>query len=139
MARRGPKPRRPATIPLVQEWAAPAHLSDAARAEFDRIVELLRQRGTIDRTDVTLVVRRAEACEIAETAYRQLTTDGAFVESDRGNLSAHPAVKVHTQAVAEIVRIDSELELSPAAVKTAAAGATGGYSQFTRYLGGKSS
>ena len=137
MAKRGPKPKLKTFVPILQTWEAPAHLPPAARAEFDRIADLLRQRGTIDRTDVTLVIRRAELCELAEASFKQIAADGAFLESDRGNLGAHPAVKVHAAAVAGIVKIDSELELTPALTKPVAGAAnTSGYGAWAKHLGG---
>ncbi len=135
MAKRGPKVKLKTIVPLTQTWAPPAHLSPAARAEFSRVAELLRQRGSLERTDVNLVIRRAELCDLAETAYRQLQADGAFVESDRGNLAAHPAVKVHAGAVAGIVRIDAELELTPASARPAPAGSGGAYGDWHALLG----
>ena len=118
MATRGPKPRKQTTIPLVQEWVAPVHLGDIARREFDRIVELLKLRGTLSQTDATLVVRRAELCETAEAAYRQLLADGVVIQSDRQNLSCHPAVKILVSATTLIKAIDSELALTPSSAKT---------------------
>src|SRR5262245_61161821 len=97
MGKRGPKTRHPGTVSLTQDWSVPSHLKRVARAEFQHTVDLLRQRGTLDKTDKTLVVRRAELCEIAMNAYHESRSE-PFTTSDRGNLSPHPGLKIHNQA-----------------------------------------
>lgn len=58
MAKRGVKPRLKSIISLDQDWTPPAHLSELARAEFEHVADLLRQRGTLEQTDSRLVLRR---------------------------------------------------------------------------------
>lgn len=138
MSKRGPKTPVKATIPLRQSWDAPAHLGPIARAEFDRVADLLRQRGTLDRTDSELVVRRAELVEVAVTAYQRRRKDGDYVESDRGNLAPHPAIRAHVSACGMIRLIDIELGLTPTRSKAAGgqAGQDGGYGRWAKHLGG---
>jgi P27 family predicted phage terminase small subunit len=141
MGKRGPKTRNPISIPLTQDWSIPSHLKRVARAEFLHTVDLLRQRGTIAKTDVTLVVRRAELCEIALKAYNESRSE-PFTTSDRDNLSPHPGLKVHHSASLAIKAIDVELGLTPASSSTPAArqaAASGGYSHWQQYLGSKRS
>ncbi len=138
MARRGPKPRLKAVLPLAQDWTAPPYLGKVARAEFDRVVALLREKNTLERTDSRLVVRRAEVAELAEASYRQWSAGELFLESDRGNLSPHPAIKTHLSATALLQRLDAELGLTPASAKVSAApqGTPAGYGAWGRLLGG---
>ncbi|MGP0069674.1 MAG: phage terminase small subunit P27 family [Isosphaeraceae bacterium] len=124
----------------MQSWDAPPHLSEFAKAEFVRTVDLLTTRGMLEQADREIVVRRAEMCDVARTCYQQIERDGLFVTSDRGNVSSHPATKLHATATAEIRAIDTALKLTPASVKGGSKeSATGsGYSQWNRYLGGTS-
>jgi len=138
MARRGPKPRRTATIPLIQEWKRPSHLGAVARREFDRIVDLLRQRGALDQTDATLVVRRAELCELAEALYGQLRKDGPVIETDRKNLVPHPAARLLVSTVGQIKSIDEALGLTPSsAMVSAGQKPSDPYAQWRVHLGGR--
>ena len=65
-------------------------LSAPARAAFNHCMDLLRQRGTLETTDVELVVAYGQTIEIRDVSYQQLQKDGVVIESDRQNLSAHP-------------------------------------------------
>jgi P27 family predicted phage terminase small subunit len=93
-------------------------LKGVAKTEFERSVELLGQRGMLDRTDKTLVVRRAELCQIAEDAFRSVQAGELVTESDRGNPVVNPAIKVHLQASTAIHRIDAELGLTPSSARS---------------------
>jgi P27 family predicted phage terminase small subunit len=117
-SQRGPKPRVLKTVALSQSWeAAGRGLSSAARTAFNHAVDLLRQRGSLDATDVELVVAYAQTIEVRDSAYQQLQKDGAFVESDRGNVSAHPAARLHQSAALALKTLASEMGLSPASAK----------------------
>lgn len=137
MSKRGPKPRLKTVVPLRQTWEAPSHLSAAAKREFERTVDLLRQRGVLDQTDAELVARRAELVEVAVIAYREQRKE-PYVMSDRGNLAAHPAIKVHNAACATIRLIDVELGLTPARAgkgKATTADASG-FGSWAKHLAG---
>jgi P27 family predicted phage terminase small subunit len=137
MATRGPKPRLKTVIPLRQSWEPPSHLGASARREFERVVDLLRQRGTLDQADSELVARRSELVEIAVDAYQQQRKE-PFVTSDRGNLAPHPGIRVHNAACATIRLIDVELGLTPARAAKGKATSVdaSGYGTWAKYLGG---
>ena len=96
--KRGPKPRKVNVVPLVQCWDPPRGLSSTAKKAFNHAVDLLRQRGNLDRADIELVIAYAQTVEVRDVSYAQLQKDGLFVVSDRNNVSAHPAEKAHAQA-----------------------------------------
>ena len=85
---KGRKAKPVAVLPMYQGWEPPAHLSAGTASEFSRVVELLRQRGTLEFVDSRLIARRSEVNELAETAYGAVRKDGAFERTDRGNLCA---------------------------------------------------
>jgi P27 family predicted phage terminase small subunit len=138
MSKRGPKPRLKTIVPLRQSWGPPSHLTAAAKEEFERVVDLLRQRGALDQTDRELVVRRAELVDIAREAYKRRLKDGDYAASDRGNLAPHPAIRAHISACGAIRLIDVELGLTPARTRKAGASTVDqtGYGQWSKHLGG---
>jgi P27 family predicted phage terminase small subunit len=137
MSQRGPKPKLKSVVPLAQEWEAPTHLKGLARSEFDHTVDLLRQRGSLGSTDRTLVIRRAELCQVAHDAYRALQGGELFALSDRANLNPHPGVKVHLQASLAIKAIDSELGITPASARPSTGQKSNDpYSSWRAKLGG---
>ena len=123
-SQRGPKPRIVKTIPLSQSWeAAGRGLSAAARSAFNHAVDLLRQRGSLDLVDSELVTAYAQTVEVRDVAYEQLQKDGLFVESDRQNISAHPAEKMHAAACLRLKVLAAEIGLTPSSVRPTPVGA----------------
>jgi P27 family predicted phage terminase small subunit len=82
-----------------------------AAREFDRVVEILRQQGTLDRVDSVLVARRAELHELATVAYRSVLKEGALIQTQYGP-KANPSIRVHATASAELRLIDKALGLT---------------------------
>ena len=138
MARRGPKPKKLATVPLAQEWSAASRgLSSAARKAFNHAVDLLRQRGAIDKTDVELVIAYAQTVEIRDVAYAQLQQDGVVCVSDRGNTSAHPVEKIHAAACLRLKILAAEMGLTPSSARAGAGGkSTDPYGRWKSMLAG---
>jgi P27 family predicted phage terminase small subunit len=142
MAKRGPKPNKQTIVPLHQDFSAASRgLSSAARSAFKHVVDLLTQRGSLETTDVELVVAYAQTIEIRDVAYQQLQKDGAFVESDRGNIAAHPAEKIHAAACLRLKILAAEMALTPSSAKSSSGSQPGlkGYGQWASYLGKKTS
>jgi P27 family predicted phage terminase small subunit len=80
---------------------------------FEATVKLLRQRGTTDTVDVQLAKTYAINLELRDVAYGQLQKDGAFVMSDRGNMSDHPAVAVIAGTTMRIKQLAESMGLTP--------------------------
>lgn len=140
MAKRGPKPRAKTILPLTQSWAPPSHLGEVSRAEFQRVANLLRQRGDQEKTDVQLVVRRAELIEISEACYAQIAKDGVVIASDRGNIGQHPAARLLLSATESLRRIDETLGMTPSSATASSTGQAdaAGYGKWHRHVGGTS-
>jgi P27 family predicted phage terminase small subunit len=136
MAKPGPKERTVKTIPLRQSWDPPSHLSREARAEFRRVVCLLRERGTLDLVDAELVARRAELVEIATDAYAAIQEEGLTVTSDRGNVAPHPAVAIQVAASGQLRLIDRELGLTAPRPRSGQATQASGYGGWSSYMTG---
>jgi P27 family predicted phage terminase small subunit len=121
MGRRGRKPTKAITFPLSQEWSiAKRGLTRAARTAFTHYVELLRQKGALQSTDVELVIAAAMTVELRDIAYKQLSRDGIVQTSDRGNIVPHPAEKMHSAACLRLRALDAEMGLTPLSSKAAA-------------------
>jgi P27 family predicted phage terminase small subunit len=124
MAKPGPKVRTAANsagglIAMQFPLESPAYLSERAQAEYARLVGVLERRGLLNATDPRLVELYAMNYDIARLAYEKITTEGATVESDRGNTSEHPSVQTLNAATIRLKAIAVELGLTPASVKAA--------------------
>src|ERR1017187_1475963 len=98
MSNRGPKIRTAANSAPVAgairiARQAPDYLSERARAEYSRVVDDLDGRGQLAATDPRLIEAFAINYDLIRLGYDQILADGCTVESDRGNLAEHPAVK----------------------------------------------
>ncbi len=121
MAKRGAKPkktRKPKLPPAV--WRCPAHLDGVAADEYTRIVGVLREAGVLDRTTPRLVELYAINYALLRQAYVVIERDGPTVESDRGNVAEHPAIKTLNAATIRIRGLLNDFGLSPASAKLTA-------------------
>ena len=122
-SQRGPKPCVVKVVPLSQSWeVAGRGLSAAARTAFKDLTDVLRQRGALDTTNVEVAIAFAQSVEIRDVAYEQLRKDGCFVESDRGNIAAHPAERVHAAACLRLKALAAEMNLTPSSARPSASG-----------------
>jgi P27 family predicted phage terminase small subunit len=127
MANRGPKIRTSANSAPVAgvvsvRAGAPEYLSERARAEYVRVADVLDGDGKLASTDPRVIELFAVNYDLIRSAYDQIQADGCAVESDRGNLAEHPAVKTLNAATIRLKAIAVELGLTPASKKAAAAG-----------------
>lgn len=140
MAPRGPK-TKPTTLKLLTGTAragrlnpheprpqviqpdVPEHLSDAARAEWDRIVAELLALGLLTNLDRAALAAYCQAygrwcaaeTALARMAERDAMTDGLIVKTKGGNLIQNPLVGAANKAMADMVRYAAEFGLTPSA------------------------
>jgi P27 family predicted phage terminase small subunit len=126
MAKQGPKPRTartagPATSGVPGPcWGPPGHLSDAAAAEFARLVGLLRAAGNLERTDPMMVELYATTADLLRRAMAEVDRDGPTLMTDRGSTYAHPMCAVINAASMRLKALINDLGLCPASSKYAA-------------------
>lgn len=100
----------------VQELPAPpAHIPPMARPEWKRVTTDLAERGLLTETCLPLVAAYVLATWQIAVAVKAIKKDGAFVRTKMGEPKPHPAQAMMSRAQDTIVRLGSELGLSPAA------------------------
>ena len=127
MSKPGPKIRTAANSARVVGavsvgCGAPEYLLERAQAEYSRLCNELDQGGKLAATDPRVIELAAMNYDLARSAYDQIQADGCSVESDRGNLAEHPAVKTLNAATIRYKGLMVELGLTPASRKAAAVG-----------------
>lgn len=74
---RGPKTRTAAnsTRGFIRHasFAPPSELTDAAKAEYNRLIEVLMEKGVLDRLDLGLVAECARIKDVLDQAYKAVT------------------------------------------------------------------
>ncbi len=140
MAQRGPKPK-PTKLKLLTGTArdhrlnphepqpdvarpdAPAHLTDAARDEWDRIIDELMALGILTHLDRGALAaycqaygrRSAAEAALARMAARDAVSEGLIVKTKSGNLIQNPLVGAANKAMADMVRYAAEFGMTPSA------------------------
>ena len=91
---------------------APPWMSDAAKAEWKRIMPALSRRGIVSETDLGQLESYCIAFGQAREAEAMLARDGLVIDSPQGP-KRHPAVGVMQTAMGEARRIAAEFGLTP--------------------------
>jgi P27 family predicted phage terminase small subunit len=154
MAPRGPK-TKPTSLKLVTGTARagrlnadeprpevarpdpPDHLTDAARAEWHRVVGELIALGLLTNLDrgalgaYCQAYGRWSAAEhaLARMASRDASTDGLIVRTKSGNVIQNPLVGTANKAMADMVRYAAEFGLTPSARTRVSGGDPGSASE----------
>lgn len=92
----------------------PAWLSDAARAEWRRIVPGLAKLGLATIADREALAAYCEACSRLKEATKQIKKYGLIVDGATGGLVKNPAVDVANTATSAIIRLAAEFGFTPA-------------------------
>jgi P27 family predicted phage terminase small subunit len=120
--RKLPDPNKVIQPPL-EAPAPPPHLSDEARAEWDRIVAVLiglKLMTPIDRAPLAAYCEAYGRWVQAERALRAMAekdmlTRGLVIKTTGGNLIQNPLVGTANKAMADMVRYAAEFGMTPSA------------------------
>lgn len=99
----------------------PAHLTEAARAEWDRVVVDVVALGLLSNLDRAALAAYCQACgrwSAAETALARMAakdavTDGLIIRTKSGNIIQNPLVGAANKAMADMVRYAAEFGMTP--------------------------
>ena len=121
----GKRPIKPEPQPRVAEGVPepPAHLTDDARLEWERIAPELYRLGLLTVLDTQTLVAYCDAygrmmtCKraIALMAAKDPLTRGLMIKTTNGNVIQNPLVGTMNKAALNMVRYASEFGLSPCA------------------------
>ncbi len=125
--KRGPKPKtaansRPSEAGGIwSDYPAPESLTPGASIEFDRLVEVLRRAGTLEKTDYEVVVNAARIKDLVDQAYEDLATSGLTVltENNAGaqSVKSNPLLAIINSLTMRHRAILNDLGLTPASAK----------------------
>ena len=111
-----PRPQMP--MPL-----APAHLNEAAKAEWSRVCDELDRLGLLTGLDRAALAAYAQAYgrweqaeeALARMAERDLTTHALMIRTSNGNAVQNPLVGAANKAMADMMRYAAEFGMTPSA------------------------
>jgi P27 family predicted phage terminase small subunit len=102
---------------LWEGFTQPQNLTEAASAEFNRLVANLRRAGTLERTDPKVVLNAARVQALLDDALEALAAEGLDAESSNHTPMAHPLVNVANTLLMRIAKLQGEMGLTPATSK----------------------
>lgn len=95
--------------------SAPKWLSEAARAEWRRVVRDLHDTGVLTTIDLAVLEGYCVSYARWRAAESVLATSPEVVESDKGNLYMNPWLGVGRTALRDMLRFAQELGMTPSA------------------------
>lgn len=93
----------------------PSHVPPPARAEWNRVCADLAARGLLSEITLPLVTSYVLAIWQVALCVRAIKRDGSFIRGKSNELRVHPAQQLMSKSHELIVRLGSELGLSPTA------------------------
>jgi P27 family predicted phage terminase small subunit len=99
---------------VVDHLPAPDHLGDDARYEWERIITELQALKMITSLDLSILSAWCTAAGDYVASERQIRQEGLVVDSRDRGLVRSPWLLVRNKAIEQMIRLGSELGLSPA-------------------------
>jgi P27 family predicted phage terminase small subunit len=114
-----PRPRRrsPPATASKKLPDCPPHLDDGARAEWERIVPQLRDKGLLDRTDRAAIAGYCQCYARWAAAETKLAELGPVVKSPSGFPIQNPYLSIAVKALDQMARFLREFGMTPHARK----------------------
>ena len=79
----------------MEKFKIPSDIEDEAKKYITDVCDMLESNGVMERVDTAALTMLARNYSTFIKASKQLEKDGLTVVSDRGNIAAHPAIKIH--------------------------------------------
>lgn len=105
---------RPVSDPVRRVPTSPKDMTDAAKAEWKRVMPVLVERRVLSVADLAAVERYCDATGDIAIARARIRLDGDYVPNRLGELKRHPAFATLRESTAEARRWAAELGLTPA-------------------------
>ena len=94
------------------KYIIPKDIENDATEYMKDVLSDLENRGILEDTDSAALTMLARNYSVFIKASKQLEKDGLTVESDRGNLQAHPLIKVVNDAQNKAMKVMLEFGLT---------------------------
>lgn len=80
------------------KFKIPTDIEDEAKEYIKDVLTMLESNGVMEDVDTAALTMLARNYSVFIKASKQLEKDGLTVTSDRGNIAAHPAIKIAKDA-----------------------------------------
>ncbi len=90
----------------------PTDIEDEAKKYIQDVLDMLKSNGVMEDVDTAALTMLARNYSMFIKASKQLEKDGLTVISDRGNMAAHPAIKIAKDAQTQAMKVMAEFGLT---------------------------
>ena len=94
------------------KYNIPSDIEPEAKAYMKNVIEMLESNGVMESVDSAALTMLARNYSMFIKASKQLEEEGLTVTSDRGNIAAHPAIKIANDAQTKAMKIMLEFGLT---------------------------
>lgn len=96
----------------MSKFNIPADIEDEAKKYITDVCDMLESNGVMENVDTAALTMLARNYSTFIKASKQLEKDGLTVVSDRGNIAAHPAIKIANDAQTKAMKVMAEFGLT---------------------------
>lgn len=94
------------------KFIIPADIESEAKDYMKDVLEMLESNGVMENVDTAALTMLARNYSMFIKASKTLEKDGLTVTSDRGNIAAHPAIKIAKDAQTQAMKVMAEFGLT---------------------------
>ena len=96
----------------MKNYKIPKDIESDAKDYMKNVLDELDKRGIIEDVDSAALTMLARNYSMFIKASKQLEKDGLTIESDRGNMAPHPAIKIAKDAQTQAMKVMAEFGLT---------------------------
>lgn len=97
---------------MSDNFKIPDDIEQEAKDYIQNVIAMLESNGVMETVDSAALTMLARNYSIFIKASKQLEEEGLTVTSDRGNIAAHPAIKIANDAQTKAMKVMTEFGLT---------------------------
>src|SRR3989339_721351 len=99
-------------IHFMSKYKIPNDIENEARLYMEEVVSMLEERGVMENIDNAALTMLARNYSTFIRASKQVEKDGMMITNNKGNLEAHPMIKVAKDAQVQAMKVMVEFGLT---------------------------
>ncbi|HCT93699.1 MAG: terminase [Bacteroidetes bacterium GWE2_39_28] len=96
----------------MSKYKIPNDIENEARLYMEEVVSMLEERGVMENIDNAALTMLARNYSTFIRASKQVEKDGMMITNNKGNLEAHPMIKVAKDAQVQAMKVMVEFGLT---------------------------
>ena len=97
---------------MANKFVIPKDIEQEAKEYMEQVIEMLESNGLMEEVDSAALTMLGRNYSMFIKASKQVEKEGLTVLSDRGNIGAHPAIKIANDAQTKAMKVMEEFGLT---------------------------